>query len=142
MLPAEAQVFFLQRTVEPAIFSAFDAGRAGFHEVLCVEVRAGHVGRAGGVNNGEMALIVERLEGRERWMEAEEAVEIEDLVLRNGDAGAHVVVICFAVRDDDVETVGCAALKDDDQTASGSGRVFRKHGADQEAGDGRGAGDG
>jgi hypothetical protein len=29
------------------------------------------------VNDGEMALIVERLEGRERGMQAEEAVEIE-----------------------------------------------------------------
>jgi hypothetical protein len=74
---AAAQVFFLQGAVEPAVFSALDAGRAGLHEVLGVEVGAGHVGRAGGVDDGEMALIVERLEGRERGMQAEEAVEVE-----------------------------------------------------------------
>jgi hypothetical protein len=51
---AMAQVFSLQGAVEPAVFSALDAGRAGFHVVLRVEVGAGHIGRAGGVDDGEM----------------------------------------------------------------------------------------
>jgi hypothetical protein len=110
--------------VEPAVFSALDAGRAGFHEVLRVEVGAGHVGRAGGVDDGEMALIVERLEGRERGMQAEEAVEIDDLILRDGDAGAHGVVVLLAIGNDDVEAVGCAALEDDDQARPGLRRGF------------------
>ena len=66
------------------------------------------------MNDGEMALVVERLEGCERRMQAEEAIEIEHLVLGDGDAGAHGVVVLFAVGDDDVEAVGGAALEDDD----------------------------
>ena len=121
---AMAQVFGLQRAVEPAILRALDAGRAGLHVVLRVEVGAGRVGRARGVDDGEMALIVERLEGCERGMQAEEAIEIEHLVLRDGDGGAHGVVVLFAVGDDDVEAVGGAALEDDDQAAAGSGGGF------------------
>ena len=109
----------LQCAVEPAIFGAFHAGRAGLHVVLRIEVGAGHIGRAGGVDDGEMALVVERLEGRERRMQAEEAIEVEDLILRNRDAGAHGVVVLFAVGNDDVEAVGCAALEDDDEAAAG-----------------------
>ena len=120
-----AQVFGLQRAVEPAVLRALDAGRAGFHVVLRVEVGAGHVGRAGGMDDGEMALVVERLEGRERGMQAEESVEIEDLVLRNGDAGPHGVVVLFAIGHDDVEAVGGAALKDDDEAAIGVVRSAR-----------------
>ena len=142
VLLATAQVFGLQGAVEPAVLGAFDAGSAGLHVVLRVEVGARHVGRSGGVDDGEMALIVERLEGRERGMEAEESVEVEHLVLRNGDAGAHGVVVLFAIGDDDVETVGGAALKDDDQAAVGNGRSLGHDGADEEAGDGRGAGEG
>ena len=122
---AAAQVFSLQRAVEPAILRALDAGRAGFHVVLRVEVGAGHVGRAGGVHDGEMALVVERLEGGERGMQAKESVEIEDLVLRNRDAGAHGVVVLFAIGNDDVEAVGGAALKDDDEPAAGCGCRFQ-----------------
>ena len=48
-------------------------------------------------------------------MQAEEAVEIEDLILRDGDGGAHGVVVGLAPGNDDVEAVGGAALKDDDE---------------------------
>ena len=75
-------------------------------------------------------------------MKAEEAVEIEDLILRDGDAGTHVVVVLLAVGDDDVEAVGCATLEDDDQAAAGCGCGLGQNRANQEAGDGGGAGDG
>ena len=76
-------------------------------------------------------------------MEAEEAVEIENLVLRDGDAGAHGVVVLLAVGHDDVEAVGGAALEDDDKAAAGvAGGGFGHDRADEEAGDGGGARDG
>ncbi len=71
--------FGLEGAVEPAILRGLDAGRAAFHVVLRVEVRAGGVGRAGGVDDGEVAPIVERLEGCHGRVEAEEAVEVQDL---------------------------------------------------------------
>src|ERR1700723_3293850 len=80
VLAAMTEVFLLKGAVEPAILSAFEAGRSGLHEVLGIEVGAGHIGRAGGVDNGEMALVVERLEGRQGWVQAEETVKIKDLV--------------------------------------------------------------
>ncbi len=39
-------IFGLQGAVEPAVLGALHAGRAGFHVVLRVKVRAAHVGRA------------------------------------------------------------------------------------------------
>ena len=73
----------MERPVQPAVFGRFHAGRAGFHVVLRIEVRARGVGRAGGVNDRQVALLPQRLEGRERWVQPEESVEIEDRVARN-----------------------------------------------------------
>ena len=120
---------------------ALDAGSAGFHEVLRIEVRARHVGRSGGVDDGEVSRVVERLEGIERGMQTEESVEIDDLLLRDGNAGAHGVVVLLAIGHDDVETVSGAALKDDDEAARRSSRLS-ENGAHEEAGDGGGAGKG
>jgi hypothetical protein len=82
------------------------------------------------VDNSEMALVIEGLEGRERRMEAEEAIEVENLVLGNGDAGAHGVVVLLAIRDNDVETVGGATLKDDHEAATRCGGGLSHDGAD------------
>ena len=136
---AAADVFSLQGAVEPSILRGLDAGSAGFHVVLRVEMGAGHVGRSGGMDDGEMALVIERLEGREGGMETEESIEVDDLVLRNGDAGAHRVVVLFAIRDDDVEAVGGATLEDDDEAAIGRRRALGEDGADEKSGDRRGA---
>ncbi len=51
-------------------------------------------------------------------MQAEEAVEIDDAILagaRDGERRPHLVVRGFAVRHDDVEAVGGAALEDHDE---------------------------
>jgi hypothetical protein len=72
-------------------------------------------------------------------MESEEAVKIDNLVLRDGDCGAHGVVILFAVRDHNVQTVGRAALEDDNQPLTGSAGGLSHDRANQETGDGRGA---
>ncbi len=94
------------------------------------------------MDDGEMSLVIERLEGCQRRMQPEEAIEIENLVCGYGDAGAHGVVVLLAVGNDDVEAVCSAALEDDHQAATGIACGFGHDGADEEAGDGRGAGDG
>src|SRR5580658_8681931 len=106
----------MQRAVQPTVFGCFYSGCARFHEVLRVEVRACGVGRSGGVNDGQMALLPKRLEGRERRMESEESVEIKHRVAGNIDGWPHGVVCTLVVGHDDVEAVGCAALEDDDET--------------------------
>jgi hypothetical protein len=137
---AVAQVFGLQGAVEPAVAGVLHARRPGLHVILRVEVGTAHVGRAASVDNGEMTLIVKRLERRQRRMEPKEAVKIDNLVLRNGDCGSHGVVILFAVRDDSIQTVGRAALENDNEPLAGSADSLSQHGANQETWDGRGAG--
>jgi hypothetical protein len=69
-------------------------------------------------------------------MEAEEAIEVKDLTLQDGDGGPHGVVVGLAVRDNDVEAVHGAALEDDNQAMTGEGRGLRQDRAREEAGDG------
>jgi len=111
-------VFGLQGAVEPAVAGALEARCSGLHVVLGVEVGTGVVGRAGGVDDSQMLLLIERLQRRHGGVEAEEAVQIDDLFLRNSDGGTHGVVIRLAPGNNDVEPVGCAALEDDDQFLS------------------------
>ena len=53
-----------KRAVEPAIFRGLHAGRAGFHIVLRVEVRARVIGRTRCMDNRQMLLLPQRLERR------------------------------------------------------------------------------
>ena len=46
-------------------------------------MRAAGIGRSGGVHNRQLTLLPERLERRERRMQAEEAIEIEYRLSRN-----------------------------------------------------------
>ncbi len=133
----------MERTVEPSIFGDLYAGRAGFHEVLGIEVRTGGVGRARGVYDRQVALLPQRLQRREGRMQAEEAIEIEHRFLGNIDAGSHGVVLRLAVRDDDVESIGGAALEDHDQ-ALGTVAILcgSENRASQETRDRGGADDG
>ncbi len=120
----------LQVTIQPAVGRGLDAGRARFHVVLRVEVRARAVGRSGGMDDGETLRIPHRLEPGERRMQAEETVEVDDRLarralarLRNGNRRAHGVIIFLAVRHHDVEAVGRAALEDGDQSFPPPARV-------------------
>ena len=133
----------VQRTIEPSIFGGLHAGRAGFHEVLRVEVRARRVRRSGGVHDGEMPLLPERLKRRQRRMQSKEAVEIDHRLARNVDAGPHRVILRLGVRHDDVQSIGRTALEDHDQ-ALGAARRFdsAESSARQKARHGRRADDG
>ena len=93
---------------------ALHAGRAGFHVILRIEVRARRVGRSGGVHDREMPLVPQRLERRHAGCSPKKPSR-SITVARNVDARPHRVVRRLAVRDDDVEAVGRAALEDYDQ---------------------------
>ena len=101
----------MQRTIEPSIFRGFDAGSAGFHEILRVEVRARSVRRSGSMHDREMFLLPERLKRREGRMQAEEPVEVDHRLARNVDAGPHGVILRLGVRNNDIQAIGRTALK-------------------------------
>src|SRR5215472_10509519 len=74
-----------------------------------------------------MLLVPQRFEGSHRGMQPEEAVQVYDAVAAptgpgNGDARAHAVISLLAVRHNDVEPVGGAALEQNHQAlAAGAG---------------------
>ena len=74
-----------------------------------------------------LTLLPERLERRERRMQAEEAIEIDYGLARNVDAGPHRVILRLGVRHHDIQTVGGAALKDHDQPLGARARLSRAH---------------
>ena len=92
------------------------------------------------MHHGKMPLVVERPEGCKRGMQAEETVQVEYLVCRDCDAGAHGVVIRLPVGNHNVQAISRAALEDDHQPPARVDCGFRHHGTNQEAGDGRSAG--
>ena len=79
------------------------------------------------MNNGKVPGIVERLETGHRGMKSEKSIQIDRLVLRNRNARAHRVIILFAVGNDDIQTIDCATLKDDDQPAIRYAARFGQH---------------
>src|SRR5262249_3636020 len=115
----------LQVAVEPAVGRALYAGRGRFHVILSVEMRARVVGRACGMNDRELARIVDRFERRKSGMEGEESVEINRRRLvrlrpssagaRNRDRRTQVVILLLGVWDNCAQPVHLAALKDGDQ---------------------------
>src|SRR5437764_5551825 len=81
--------------------------------------------------------IPERLQRRQPWVQAEEAIEVDGAFgivrRRNRDAWARRVVVAFAERHDHVQTVHRAALEDRNQdlppsSASGFDRAREKRG--------------
>src|SRR5712692_4995201 len=106
----------MQSAIEPAVVSGLHAWCSGFHEILGVEVGARGIGRTSSVHDGQMALLPQRLKCRHGGMQTEEAVEINHGTARDIDGGAHSIVQLLAVRYDDVEAVGGAALEDHNQT--------------------------
>ena len=74
-------------------------------------------------------------------MQAEGAVEVEDLVWLEGERRPHKGVVGIAIRNDDVETVGSSTLEEDDELLMriGGGGGLGEDGAREEGGDGGGA---
>src|SRR5581483_9235695 len=117
--------------VDPAIVCCFDPGRAGFHIVLRVEMRARRIGRASGMSDREVARLEERQHRREGGMQSEEAIQVQGALVarrggrRNGDCGPQLVVPLFAVRNRDIEPIGSAPQKYGDQRLLAPRRSIR-----------------
>src|SRR5713101_9508755 len=67
------------------------------------------------MNRGEALVVPQLFQGRETRMQAEVPVEIDDRVLRHGDARPLLVVERVAVRNDHVQTIDRAALEQADE---------------------------
>ena len=81
-------------------------------------MRARVVGRAGRVDDREMTLVVNALERRERRVKSVKAVQVNDAIIAgrrffDGDARPQSVISAVFERDDRVQPVHGAALKDD-----------------------------
>ena len=61
-------------------------------------------------------------------MQPEEAIEIEHILPRNVDTWPHRIVLRFAMRYDDIQTIRRAALKDHDQAFGTYAGLSRSHG--------------
>ena len=114
-----------QRAVEPAIVSGLHARSATLHEILRVKVRARRVRRSRGMHDGQMTLLPQRLKRRQRRMQSKAAVEVEHRLARDIDAGPHGVVLRLRVRHNNVQPIGGATLKNDDQTPVARARIDR-----------------
>lgn len=76
--------------------------------------------------------VPQRFERSQRRMKSEEAIKIDGGIGRNGgiwprdrNRGAKVVITLLTMRDNDIETIGRAALKDGDEYfIPSTGRVF------------------
>ena len=75
------------RFIQPSC-GGLQARRARFHVVLRIEVRARGIGRADRVHNRQVPLVEQRLERRERGMQAEEAVQVDGGVFAASVAAA------------------------------------------------------
>jgi hypothetical protein len=125
---------------EPAVGGALEAGRPRLHVVLRVEVGARGVGRAAGVHDREAPIVPDRLERRERGVQAEESGQVEGGVRHarsragDRDVAARGIVVRIAVRNDHAEAVHRAPLEDGDQDLRpGGGAPLREGRAREEA---------
>jgi hypothetical protein len=76
-------------------------------------MRAGRIGRAGGVDKGQLLCLPQRQEAGERGVQAEMLVERERAVFRsrarNRDCRARRVIGVIAMGHDDIEAIDRAA---------------------------------
>src|SRR5205807_7376078 len=105
----------MQSAIQPTIIGGLHARRTRFHEILCVEVRACGVRRAGSMDDSQVTLLPQGLKRGYGRMQAEEAVEVNHRAARDIDGWAHGVVRLLAVGHDYVQAVRGAALEDHDQ---------------------------
>ena len=111
-----------QIAIQPAIGGALAVGRATFHVVLRIEVRARAARTAHRDDRRQQPAIIEWLERPERRMQPELAIQFQ----RAGDTGGErrsrdrdvrpqPVVRRIAMRHDDIQRIRRAALEDADQ---------------------------
>ena len=120
-----AQAGDAEVAIQPAVDDRLVARRRAVHEVLRIEVRTRRIGAAGGVEEAEIAALVEAQEIAEGGIQAEEAVERQLGARRHLDGRTARVVEGIARRHHGVESVGRAALEDRHQDRIGARRARR-----------------
>src|SRR5262245_14592393 len=107
-----------ERAIQPSIFGR-PAGCARFHRVLRLEVGTIAIRRPARVDDAELPAVPQRLQGLQRRMQREAAIEIDRAVVLTGrgdcDRRSQFVIALLEVGHDDVQTVGGATLKDGDE---------------------------
>ena len=110
-----------QQAVHPTVLGVLVAWRAAFQIVLRVEVRSRVVGRTAGMDESHRALVPPRFETRQRGMQTEAAVELENAVIdarhRQRNRAARLRVGGFRAGDDNTESIDRAAQHDHDEFA-------------------------
>src|SRR5277367_295150 len=95
------------------------------------------------MNDGQLTLFPKWLERRERRMQAEEAIQIDDRLTRNIDARPHRVILRLGVGHHNVQAVGRSPLENHDQALGARpGLRSAPRGASQKAWHGRRADNG
>jgi len=84
-------------------------------------MRPRRIGRTRSVNDGEFVFLKQWCERSKAWMKSEKSIEIDGTIsaaatrLWDRDGWTHAVIILLAEWNDNVQTVGGAPLKQDNQ---------------------------
>src|SRR5579872_1421150 len=70
------------------------------------------------MHHRQMTLVPERLQRRHRWVETEESIQIDDMVVWNTDGRAVLILGRLPVRHHHVQPIGRATLEDHNQLLS------------------------
>ncbi len=116
----------VQTAIKPTVRGALDSRRADLHVILGVEMGAGVIRRTGRMNDGQLSLIVNILELRERRMERIKTIEIDGAFFTRGrfgdrDAWPKRIVSAVFERNDCIQSVHAAALENHHQDFPVSG---------------------
>src|SRR5258708_4399015 len=76
------------------------------------------------MNDRQVAVLPQWQERCHRRVKPEKAVEVDHILSRDGDCRTHRGVRGFCMRDDDIQTIGCAALEDHDHTLFAAGEIL------------------
>src|SRR5204862_4142218 len=125
--------------VEPAVRRRLHPRSPGLQIVLGVKMAPGHVGGADRVDGGEALRVPQGLDRRQAWVEAEVAVQVQDILLGHGDAGSFSVIEGVTMRDAHVEPVHGAALEEADENRAGEDGRGRWRAVESERSPSRGA---
>ena len=87
------------------------------------------------MNDREMTLVIQWLERRKRWVQTEETIEVQHILLLDRNRRPHRVIVLFLERHNDVQPVGRSTLKQHYKplVVGSRSRRFRHDATQQEA---------
>ena len=99
----------LEKPIQPSILHLGLTGGGPVHEVLGFEVGPRGVGASAGVHDAQVPGCVQRLQGLQVWVEAEEPIEIDFIACRNLDIRSLGVVVSVSVGHHEGKAIRCAS---------------------------------